>query len=119
MEMDRGPPLQTKLIDGGSNIVQRSVIDDALEYTSLGALMDCVYITDLNATSVCLLGKASEVAMHIPGYKALRVVLGKDPITGNRVERNGPNFIEAAFDIMPGGELLHRKKSIDCERGSL
>lgn len=109
MEMDRGPPLQTKLINGDSGIVQRSVIDDALEYTSLGALMDCVYVTDLNATSVCLLGKASEVAMHIPGYKALRVVLGKDPITGNRVERNGRNFIEAAFDIMPGGELLHRK----------
>ncbi len=107
-EMDRGPPVQTKLIDGGS-VIQRSVIDDALEYTSLGALMDCVYITDLNRTSVCLLGKASEVAMHIPGYKALRVVLGKDPITGNGVERNGRNFIEAAFDIMPGGELLHRK----------
>lgn len=109
MEMDRGPPLQAKQISGGNSIIQRSVIDDALEYTSLGALMDCVSITDLNATSVCLLGKASEVAMHIPGYKALRVVLGKDPISGNAVERNGRNFIEAAFDIMPGGELLHRK----------
>ena len=109
VEMDRGPPLQTKLIDGGNNVIQRSVIDDVLGYTSLGALMDCVYITDLNRTSVCLLGMASDVAMHIPGYKALRVVLGKDPITGNGVERNGRNFIEAAFDIMPGGELLHRK----------
>lgn len=109
IEMDRGPPLQAQLIDGGGEVVQRSVIDDALGYTSLGALLDCVYITDLNRTSVCLLGKASEVAMHIPGYKALRVVLGKDPITGNAVERNGHNFIEAAFDIMPGGELLHRK----------
>jgi ABC-type multidrug transport system fused ATPase/permease subunit len=47
--------------------------------------------------------------MHIPGYKALRVVLGKDPITDDHVERNGRNFIEAAFDIMPGGELLHKK----------
>lgn len=109
VEMDRGPPLQAKQIISGNSIIQRSVIDDALEYTSLGALMDCVSITDLNATSVCLLGKASEVAMHIPGYKALRVVLGKDPISGNAVERNGRNFIEAAFDIMPGGELLHRK----------
>jgi hypothetical protein len=107
-EMDRGPPVQTKSM-GGESIIQRSVIDDALEYTSLGALMDCVYITDLNKTSVCLLGKASEIAMHIPGYKALRVVLGKDPITGNAVERSGRNFIEAAFDIMPGGELLHKK----------
>ncbi|NOT50465.1 MAG: DUF4157 domain-containing protein [Chitinophagaceae bacterium] len=109
MEMDRGPPSQVESVNEGDNVIHRSVIDDALEYTSLGALMDCVYITDLNKTSVCLLGMASDVAMHIPGYKALRVVLAKDPITGNAVERNGRNFIEAAFDIMPGGELLHKK----------
>src|SRR5690606_31035643 len=38
-----------------------------------------------------------------------RVVLGEDPITGEEIERNGHNFIEAAFDIMPGGRLLHQK----------
>ncbi|MBL7701139.1 MAG: DUF4157 domain-containing protein [Ferruginibacter sp.] len=103
---ERGPPVQLKAETG---TIQCSVIDDALEYTSLGALMDCVDITDADATSACLLGKASEIAMHIPGYKALRVVLNRDPITGDYVERNGHNFLEAAFDIMPGGELLYQK----------
>ncbi len=102
---ERGPPVQCKTEKG----IQRSVIDDALQYTSLGVLLDCVQITDIDATSICLLRKARDVAMHIPGYRALRVVLGKDPITGERVERNGHNFLEAAFDIMPGGTLLHRK----------
>jgi hypothetical protein len=104
---ERGPPVQRKT--SGADVVQCSVIDDALEYTGLGELLDCVQITDVNATSICLLRKASEIAMHIPGYKALRVVLSRDPITGDHVDRNGHNFLEAAFDIMPGGELLFQK----------
>jgi phage-related protein len=85
------------------------VIDDALSYVSTSSLLGCVSITSFNETSACVLRKARDVALHIPGYKALRVVLGRDPITGDHIERNGRNFIEAAFDIMPGGELLHRK----------
>ncbi|MFT3843842.1 MAG: DUF4157 domain-containing protein [Lacibacter sp.] len=102
---ERGPPVQCR----SEESVQRSVIDDALAYTSLGALLDCVQITDPDATSICLLRKARDVALHIPGYRALRVVLGRDPITGENIERNGHNFLEAAFDIMPGGELLYQK----------
>lgn len=102
----RGPPIQCKTDE---ETVQRSVIDDALEYTSLGQLLGCLDITDADATSLCLLGKARDIAMHIPGYKALRVVLGRDPIMGERVDRNGTNFLEAAFDVMPGGNLLQQK----------
>ncbi|MEQ1675993.1 MAG: DUF4157 domain-containing protein [Chitinophagaceae bacterium] len=105
-EMDRGPPVQAKLISGNRNIIQRSVIDDALEFA--GSVTDCI-TTDLDKAKKCGLQKAQQVAMHIPGYKALRVVLNEDPITGDYVERNGRNFIEAAFDIMPGGSLLHKK----------
>ncbi len=101
--LPRGPP------QNGNIIIQRSPIDTALSYTSLGELLDCVYITDINRTSVCLLRKASAIAMHIRGYKALRVVLGRDPISGDTVQRNGRNFLEAAFDIMPGGTLLQQK----------
>lgn len=108
IEQERGPPVQLKA-NGKGNLVQRSVIDDALNYVSLGSLLDCVEITHPSRTATCLLGKARDVAMHIPGYKALRVVLGRDPITGTDVVRNGRNFLEAAFDIMPGGELLYRK----------
>ncbi|MEJ8816342.1 eCIS core domain-containing protein [Lacibacter sp. H407] len=103
----RGPPVQMK--SNEEEVVQRSVIDDALSYVSTSSLLGCVDITSFNDTSACVLRKARDVAMHIPGYKALRVVLGRDPITGDDVIRNGHNFIEAAFDIMPGGELLHQK----------
>ena len=63
----------------------------------------------LDESIACAKRKARDVAMHIPGYKALRVVLGEDPITGEGVARSGRNFIEAAFDLVPGGNLLHKK----------
>jgi hypothetical protein len=99
----RGPP------SVGSNIIQRSPVDAALSRTSLGQLLDCVYVTDVNRTSLCLLRKASQLAMYVPGYKALRVVLGRDPITGDNVARNGHNLLDAAFDIMPGGNHFKLK----------
>jgi hypothetical protein len=109
---ERGPPVQLK----SEEEIQRSVIDDALEFTSVTSLLSCVDITDSNATSACLLRKASEVAMHIPGYSALRVVLARDPISGDEVERNGHNLLDAAFDIMPGGTLIQQKLN---EQGQL
>ncbi|HEX6426255.1 MAG TPA: DUF4157 domain-containing protein, partial [Niastella sp.] len=99
---DRGPPG----IAQGEEKVQRSVIDDALSY--IGSITDCISL-DLDVAKGCALQKAQEVALHIPGYRALRVVLGRDPITGDGIDRNGRNFLEAAFDIMPGGLQLHQK----------
>lgn len=98
----RGPPG----IEHGEEQVQRSVIDDALSY--IGSITDCISL-DLDVAKGCALQKAQEVALHIPGYRALRVVLGRDPITGDGIDRNGRNFLEAAFDIMPGGLQLHQK----------
>lgn len=103
---DRGPPIQCKTDE--EDVVQRSVIDDALSHTSLSELAGCLGI-DVNEISVCLLRKASQIAMYIPGYKALRVVLGRDPITHDEVERNGHNLLDAAFDIMPFGNLIKQK----------
>jgi Domain of unknown function (DUF4157) len=102
---DRGPPVQLK---SEEEEIQRSVIDDALEFVHLSELLDCLS-TDTNEMSLCLLRKASNVVMHMPGYRALRVVLGRDPITHDDVERNGHNLLDAAFDIMPGGLLLQQK----------
>jgi hypothetical protein len=56
-----------------------------------------------------LLGKVKDLIINVKGYKALRVVLGSDPISGETVERNGYNFIDAAIDLMPGGSLLKKK----------
>jgi len=104
---ERGPPLVQRRQD--KNVIQRSVVDTALGFVSTTALGGCLFSLDTDEISRCLLEKARDVALHIPGYRALRVVLGSDPITGEHIERNGHNFIEAAFDIMPGGMLLHQK----------
>lgn len=104
---ERGPPLVQRL--QAENDIHRSVIDDALNFVSGSSLLGCISIVNPASTGPCLLAKARDVALHIPGYRALRVVLGNDPITGEHIERNGHNFIEAAFDIMPGGMLLHQK----------
>lgn len=76
-----------------------SFVNSAIDYVAEG----------LEAGKRLLLGEARDFVMAIPGYKALRVVLGEDPITGEEIERNGHNFIEAAFDIILGGNLLHEK----------
>ncbi|HOZ78814.1 MAG TPA: DUF4157 domain-containing protein, partial [Ferruginibacter sp.] len=104
---ERGPPLVQMQED--KNSIHRSAVDDALNFVSGSSLLGCISILDPASTGPCLLQKARDVALHIPGYRALRVVLGSDPITGEHIERNGHNFIEAAFDIMPGGMLLHQK----------
>jgi phage-related protein len=56
-----------------------------------------------------LLNLVREFVSSIPGYRAFCVILGRDPVTGELVERNGRNFIEAGLDIIPGGNLLKEK----------
>ncbi|MDD4191178.1 MAG: DNA/RNA non-specific endonuclease [Mangrovibacterium sp.] len=99
-ESDRGPPVQLKADHG---TIQCSWFDDAFST-----------VTNFVAETLAegkrfFLTEARDFVMAIPGYRALRVVLGEDPITGEEIDRNGHTFIEAAFDIMPGGRLLHEK----------
>jgi len=53
--------------------------------------------------------QARNFVSNIPGYFALTVALGQDPITGNQVQRNGMNFILAGISLIPGGDWLKRK----------
>ncbi len=99
----RGPPVQ---LHNNGNTIQCGWFDDALSFVD--SAIDFV-AEGLEAGKRLLLNEARDFVMAIPGYKALRVVLGEDPITGEEIERNGHNFIEAAFDIMPGGNLLYDK----------
>ncbi len=99
----RGPPVQ---LHNNGNTIQCGWFDDALSFVD--SAIDFV-AEGLAAGKRLLLNEARDFVMAIPGYKALRVVLGEDPITGEEIERNGHNFIEAAFDIMPGGNLLYDK----------
>jgi len=99
----RGPPVQ---LQNSGNTIQCGWFDDALSFVD--SAIDFV-AEGLEAGKRLLLNEARDFVMAIPGYRALRVVLGSDPITGEEIERNGHTFIEAAFDIMPGGRLLHEK----------
>ncbi|GAB3422920.1 eCIS core domain-containing protein [Niabella aquatica] len=102
-EQGRGPPAISL---GQGSKIQCGWFDSALSYVN--SAID--YVAEgLEAGKRLLLGEARDFAMAIPGYRALRVVLNEDPVTGEFVDRNGKNFIEAAFDIMPGGRLLHQK----------
>ena len=104
----RGPPVQpiTNTID--ADVIQCSLIDNAL--THIGEFLSDIPITlDIDVAKRWLLGKARQFASYIPGYRALGVVLGYDPITGAEIARNGRNFIEAALDIIPFGSLLRQK----------
>lgn len=99
-ENDRGPPVQLKADHG---MIQGSWFDDAFSTVTN-------FVSETLAEGKrLLLAEARDFVMAIPGYRALRVVLGEDPITGEEIARNGHTFIEAAFDIMPGGRLLHEK----------
>ncbi|MFN6570945.1 DUF4157 domain-containing protein [Dendronalium sp. ChiSLP03b] len=44
------------------------------------------------------------VKEKVPGYKLLTVILGKDPVTGEPVERNATNFIGGFLELVPGGK---------------
>lgn len=103
---NKAPPLQKREADGA---VQCSLLDSAI--SRIGELLtDLPSILDgLDGAKRWLLGKARRFASFIPGYTALGVILGQDPITGEAIERNGRNFIEAGLDIIPGGGLLKQK----------
>lgn len=104
---ERGPPVQVQTGSvSANNTVQCGWFDDAMSFVN--DAIDFV-AEGLEAGKRLLLAEARDFVMAIPGYKALRVVLGEDPITGEAIERTGHTFIEAAFDIMPGGRKLHEK----------
>jgi hypothetical protein len=98
----------------GPDVVQRksgTKIQRGIFGSIAGAISSAVeWVGDkLEEGKKWLLGKISSLIMNVPGYKALRVALGEDPISGEKVERNGKNFIDAALDLMPGGRKLKQK----------
>lgn len=104
----RGPPVQQMVNSGGTDVIQCSLLDNAL--SRIGEFLDDISLfTSVDEAKRWLLGKARQFASYIPGYRALGVILGYDPITGADIERNGRNFIEAALDIIPFGSLLKQK----------
>ncbi|GAB4192868.1 MAG: hypothetical protein Fur006_37520 [Coleofasciculaceae cyanobacterium] len=53
-----------------------------------------------------ILRPIGQFARRIPLYPLLTVLLGRDPITGETVERNATNVIHGILTIIPGGEQV-------------
>jgi hypothetical protein len=55
-----------------------------------------------------LIGLLKAYADDIPGYPLLRVILGRDPLTGEDVPRTAENFIMGFLSFVPGGREKFR-----------
>ena len=49
---------------------------------------------------------AADKAANIPGFTMLTVVMGFNPISGAKVERNAGNILRGAIQLIPGGTLI-------------
>lgn len=104
----RGPPLARSIQPSNKSIVQRAIYDAALG--RVGEFLSDIPLTvDIDEAKRWLIGGVRRFASYIPGYRALGVVLGHDPISGEEIASNGRNFIEAGLDIIPGGNLIKQK----------
>ncbi|WP_327256230.1 eCIS core domain-containing protein [Streptomyces sp. NBC_01244] len=56
-----------------------------------------------------LLGWLSQYVHKIPGFHLLTVILGKNPFTGELVERNAQNLIQGFITLLPDGEATYEQ----------
>ncbi len=116
--ISRGPPtvqcakaVHTNAISqDSSGKIRRGFWDDPLG-TIGGAISDAANaVADtLSAGIDWIKDKVSKMAAKMPGYKLFTVVVEKDPITKNKVARNGRNFIEAGLEFIPNGKEYRDK----------
>jgi hypothetical protein len=62
----------------------------------------------LNKIREKLLGPVAQLFTKIPGYSLLTLALGKDPVSGAKVERNATNLVQAVLSIIPGGDRIFK-----------
>jgi Domain of unknown function (DUF4157) len=55
-----------------------------------------------------LLGPVAQLFTKIPGYSLLTLALGKDPVSGAKVERNATNLVQAVLSVIPGGDKIFK-----------
>lgn len=48
----------------------------------------------------------ADKANYIPGYRLFTIVIGRNPINMERVERSGANILRALIEFIPGGHLI-------------
>jgi hypothetical protein len=53
--------------------------------------------------------KAKKVIRHLPGYMLFSLIVGKDLITGERVEFTPTKLLQALLNVVPGGDGIFAK----------
>jgi hypothetical protein len=48
----------------------------------------------------------ADKANNIPGYRLFTIVIGRNPINMEKVERSGANILRALIEFIPGGHLI-------------
>ncbi len=105
----RGPPAAVTKIHAKlqHQRVQRGWLGDAWDAVS-GAVSEAAAWVEqgLDRAKGWLLGKVRDFVARIPGYDVLSLVLGEDPITGQRRPLTGHNLLEAGLDVLPLGSMF-------------
>lgn len=66
-------------------------------------------LQDLLQTARRLGLDVDEIISHIPGYKMFSYLVEYDILRGQDVERTARGFIQAAMEMVPGGNILYEK----------
>jgi len=64
---------------------------------------------EVQMLSSTLLSALADYARYIPGYTLFTVVLGFNPLTGNRVVRNATTLLEGLMGLVPFGTFIFDK----------
>ena len=78
------------------------------------AIQLMVLVTDvvrdfLQMVKDALLGYLGRVAAQLPGFTLLTVILGRNPLTGERVARTPVKLLQGFLELIPGGESYYQQ----------
>ena len=79
-----------------------------------------VAVKVLTLINDALIARLVAFARTVPGYKLLTVIIGKDPFSGEAVERSVENIVHGFLQLIPGGEETFQdlKKTGAIQRAS-
>jgi hypothetical protein len=53
--------------------------------------------------------KIKKIVRKLPGYKLFSVIIQKDPLTGEHIDRNATNLLSGLFNLIPGGDAIFQR----------